>query len=372
MQKILIFSNNDSHFYHHLLPIALEAKKQGYKVCVLTKITKWQEKIEAHGLRVIDITLDRKNLNPFKEIMLLFKLIQTIYAEKPDILHNFTIKPILYGSIAGGLLKTPQIVNNFLGLGYVFINNNFASRALRKLICTTLSFLGKFKPIKFIAQNQDDRNLLVKLKIAPEDLIFNQCSVGVDLNQFPVMPEAENPQGVTIFALVSRMLKDKGVVEFIEAAKILKAKNLAAEFWLVGEPDKGNPASVSEEFLIKAEREGIVKYLGFRADIVSIWKKAHVAVLPSYREGLSRSLLEAGSCQRAVITTDAPGGSDLIQDQVNGLLVKAQDSMSLAQAMELLCASKELRKQLAANLQKHIEANYTSEIIAKKMLQFYR
>ncbi len=368
-KKLLIFNNADWQFYAHLLPIALAAKQSGYEVILLTSITDRREKIENAGIRVIPIVMNRKSINPFSELVTLVKITNIIRKEQPDILHNFTIKSIVYGSIASFFCKKSlRIVNNFLGMGFVFISTKLIYILVKKAISAILAIHAKFKQAVVIVQNSDDKHLIIDLGIAKEYSTHVQCSVGVDTQNFQLLKE---PEGPVVFALVARMLIDKGVREFIAAAKILKAKNLEAEFWLVGTPDDGNKSSLSLPKLEALNKEGIIKYLGFQ-DVCKIWKMAHVAVLPSYREGLSRSLLEAGAYGRAIITTNAPGGRELVKDKINGLLVNVQDSKSLAKAMELLVADPQMRKTLGQKIREDILEKYDSKIIAAKMLTFYR
>ena len=368
MKKIIIFTNTDWHFYAHLLPIALEAKRLGYEVKILTNVDKFKDKIERHGLQVIPITIKRSSFNPFVDLILLSKLIPILTKEKPDILHNFTMKPIFYGIISGFLCRIPKVINTFLGLGLVFGADVFLLKFVRAIITKIISMIVLCKNMLFIVQNDDDLILLTKLKIAPKKSIIKQCSVGIETTGSSSLPE---PSGKIVFALVARMIVDKGIYEFIEAAKILKQKNINAEFWLVGEPDKDNKQSIELSILENYQIQGHIKYLGYQQNIKKIWQKAHVAVLPSYREGLSRSLLEAGLYGRAVITTDAPGGRELVQDKMNGLLVKVKDAESLASAMELLVKDNELRIHLGKMIRQDILNKYDAQIIAKKMVEFY-
>lgn len=359
-KKIIFFTNADWHFYNHLLPIALEAKNRGYDVALLTKIDNYGTKIEKEGIRIIDLDITRGGMNPIKELITIFKLFFILLKEKPDILHNFTIKPILYGTIVNLFTGIPKLINSFLGMGYLFISQNILIRYLRMIYCNLLYLTSFIRKPLYIVQNKDDKLLLESLNISN---IKIQCCVGVDIKEYQQMPE---PKGQIVFALVSRMLKDKGVLEFIEAAKELK--DLQAEFWLVGSPDTGNKASLTEEVL---KSQKYVKYLGQKKDIKSIWKKAHIAVLPSYREGLSRSLLEAGAIGRAIITTDAPGGRDLVNNKKDGLLIAAKDSTKLANAMRLLYDDKNLRAKLAKNMRKKIVEKYDAGYIAESVINIY-
>ncbi|MDF2964908.1 MAG: alpha-D-QuiNAc alpha,3-galactosyltransferase [Rickettsiaceae bacterium] len=368
MEKVIIFTNADWHFYAHLLPIALEAKNQGYQVKILTSISHFKDKIEQHGLEVIPIKLKRSSLNPFAELFLLIRIIKIIRKEAPDILHNLTIKPILYGSIAAFVCKTPKVINNFLGMGTIFISNQLKFRLIKFMISKTLNFISNYKKMLFIVQNRDDEKLLSDSGFSKHSEIIAQCSVGINTKEFGKLTD---PQGPIIFALLARMIVDKGIYEFVNAARILKKKGINAEFWLVGEPDKDNKNSLTESELKEYDNKGYIKYLGFCSDIKKIWEKAHVAVLPSYREGLSRSLLEAGAFCRAIITTDAPGGRDLVKHNETGLLVKPGDVASLSEAMELLAQNENLRKNIARNVYNHIITNYDASLIAKKTVSLY-
>lgn len=366
MKKILLTSNSIEHFYAHLLPIAVEAKNRGYEVVLLTSGKKFQQDIEMLGIKVITIAINRKSVNPFREIGTLASFIKIINKENPDIIHNFTIKPIFYANLVAILYSGKyRIINNFLGMGYIFVSNNLMAFTIREMISNILRLAARFRKVINIVQNRDDQILLESLM--PNIKTYTQCSVGVDIEQ--VKP-TKSPTGKVVFALVARMLKDKGVYEFIEAAKILRKENLKAEFWLVGDIDKGNRASLSELEMEKIGKEGVVKYLGYQ-QIENIWPKAHVAVLPSYREGLSRSLLEAAIYERAIITADAPGGRELIQHDVDGMLVKPRDTSSLAAAMQELCLNEAKRKKLAAQIRQKVLTQYSDKIIAAKMVDFY-
>lgn len=369
MKKIVIFTNSDWHFYAHLLPIALKAKAKGYEITLLTNVSTFQEKIEKLAIKVIPIRIERNGLNPFTDLLLLYKVIKILGKEKPDILHNCTIKPIFYGSISSLFCHIPHIINNFIGMGIIFISDNFILKLIKYIIVKLLSLITYYKPMLFIVQNQDDQTSLIKLCNLSSHLVVNQCSVGIDIKEFPAL--LEPPDEKIIFALVARMIIDKGIYEFIYAAKILRQKGLEAEFWLVGEPDKNNNRSINQNILKQYQTQGYIKYLGYQQNIKKIWQKAHVAVLPSYREGISRSLLEAGAYGRAIITTDAPGGRELVQDRINGLLVAPKNIEDLAKAMELLTLNSPLRKRLGAKIRQDILTKYDSELIAEKMVNFY-
>lgn len=367
--KIIIFCTEDWHFAAHLMPIAKGAKKQGHQVKIITRISNNKEQILSQGLEVIPLNLERFSLNIFKELKVIYKIWKIYKEESPDVVQHFGIKPILYGNAVAILSRIPKIINTFLGMGFVFISDKLWVKAIRVGFISLLKLFMLKRESIIIVQNKDDRELLLKENIAKPSQVYAQCSVGVDINDFPVLPE---PEGKPVFALIARMIWDKGIAEFIAAAEIIKNKGLDAEFWLVGAPDPNNSRSVTEEQIIEWQDRELIKWLGFCKDIRSIWEKAHVAVLPSYREGLSRSLLEAAAYGRALITTDVPGCRELVDDQVNGLLVKSHDIDTLAKAMENLIVDKELRKALALRAREIVVNNYSEEVIVKHMLEFYQ
>ncbi|WP_341764452.1 glycosyltransferase family 4 protein [Candidatus Tisiphia endosymbiont of Beris chalybata] len=369
MKKIIILTNSDWHFYAHLLPIALKAKTEGYEVKLLTQVSKFQEQIEELAIKVLPITIKPNSINPFTDLLLLWKIIRILNQEKPDILHNFTIKPILYGSISSLWCKIPKTINNFVGMGTIFVSDNLIIKLLRLIIVKLIALIANYKQMLFIVQNNDDHALLVKSCNLRPSTIITQCSVGLDTSKFPALLEPVGEK--IIFALVARMIIEKGIYEFIKAAKILRQKGLNAEFWLVGPLDKNNKRSINYRILEQYQTEGYIRYIGYQQNIEEIWKKSHVAVLPSYREGLSRSLLEAGAYGRAIITTDAPGGRALVQDRINGLLVAPQSAEELAKAMELLINEPTLRKSLGAKIRHDILTTYDSSLIATKMVKYY-
>jgi glycosyltransferase involved in cell wall biosynthesis len=367
-KKVVIFTSEDWHFFAHLLPIAVAAKKSGYEVKVMTRVDAHKKLIEKNGLAVIPLAINRFSLNPILEIVTFLRILKILRMEKPEVLHSFGVKPILYGSLAGYLCSVQKIINTFLGMGFVFISNKLWVKGLRFIYLLVLKWLMKLTKCIIITQNKDDTKLLTEKLAIKTDKIFTKCSVGVNTKEFHPLKE---PSGMITFALVGRMIWDKGIREYVEAAKILRKKSLAVEFFLVGDPDPGNSRSISIEQLRDWDSQGIVKWLGFQNDIKKVWEQTHVAVLPSYREGLSRSLLEAAAYERAIITTDVPGCRELVQDGINGLLVKNGDIYSLVNAMEKLATDKTLREKLAKNARETVLNDYDEMELAKEIIKFY-
>jgi glycosyltransferase involved in cell wall biosynthesis len=365
--KILFITNSDEHFFNHLLPIAIGAVKNNYKVVLCAPFDKHEQLIAKHKIKTINYYLIRDGINPLTEIRSFIAISKAIYTEKPDIIHNFTIKPIFYGTIASTFsTKKTLIINNFLGLGYAFTQNSPTYNLIRFCLLKAINLVSKIRKIKVIVQNSDDKNLLSKYLFSTVEL-YEQCSVGVDTKELMPLPE---PKGKIVFALVARMLRDKGVVEFIQAANLCHKHGIEADFWLVGEPDPNNRATLTIDEIEELITDNSVKYCGFQ-DVKKVWIRAHVAVLPSYREGMSRSLLEAGAYGRSIIAANAPGANDLIAHNKNGLLVKMKDCIDLYEAICYLVKNPEKRHFLATNIRKTVESNFDSKYIVEKMIRFY-
>lgn len=365
-KTFMIFTNVDSHFYHHLLPIAKQAQKRGYKVQVLTNLDKLEAEVKKFGYETLNFSFSRKSVNPIKALKEIYQLYKTLKAAKPDVLMAFTIKPIFFSTIATILLRKIKLFNNFVGLGLLFTDNSPKYRIMRFVVSVILKIASFGRKITYITQNNEDKSELINSNISSEDNNIALCSVGVDLEHFKPTPL---PKSKTItFALISRMLIDKGVIEFIEAAKIVRSEGYDARFLLVGAPDDDNPKSLSKEFLENLNKEGVVEYLGQTEDVRNIWDIAHVAVLPSYREGMSRVLLEAGAIGRAIITTSNSGGLDLINDGHDGLLIPIKNSSELAEKIKILSKDRPFLTKLASNISKKISNTYEHQAIAGKVI----
>jgi len=377
-KKLLFIVNVDWFFISHRLPIALEAMTQGYEVHLLCAITDKEQYLKSLGLIVHPFAFSRSGKNiltelakeqylkslglivhPFAfsrsgkniltELAIIFKLYWQIKKIKPDLLHLVTIKPVLYGGIAARIAKVPGVISAISGLGFLFVKRAGLHRRLhRRLLRVVVLFLYRFAMghpnQRVIFQNPTDMDALVKAGGIDKDktrLIRGSC---VDLQDYPFIPE---PDGTPVIVMASRLLKDKGVHEFIEAARILKSKSVKVHFQLIGEPDFENPESVTAESMQIWREEGIVECLGFRSDISKLFSQAHIITLPSYYgEGLPKVLIEAAACGRVVITTDIPGCRNAIESDISGLLIPARDVEALAQAMEYLLENTSLRQKM--------------------------
>lgn len=364
-KKLFYLVADDRYFCSHRLPLAIDAKKQGYEVTVLTTIGDCQDKIERAGIRVVPINFQRGSVNPFVEIKTLWQILLAYIKYRPDIVHHVAIKPVLYGTLCALLTRTPNIINAISGLGYVFTQNHLKAFLVRSPIRLAFRLLLNHFSVKTIVQNPDDRHQLSTL-VNPKK-IFLIPGAGVNPSLFSPTEEPKSPPIKVV--LVARMLWTKGVGELIEAARFLHKENIQIQ--LVGEPDEQNPAFVPVETLKQWAEEGIVTWQGYRPDIAKVYEDSHIAVLPSYSEGLPKSLLEAAGCGRPIITCDVPGCREIVRDGYNGILVPMKDSTALAKAIKTLANDKALRLTMGANGRKRIETEFSEKIINAQVMALY-
>ena len=356
-KHILLVGNTAWSMYNFRRNLMQHLVKLGCKVSVLAPSeADFDEKIRALGVDFYDLPLSAKGTNPISDIALTWRIRRYIKKLKPDFAFFYTIKPNIYGGFAAKLCKLPYIAVT-TGLGYTFIVDNWVSKLARKLY--KLSFKGAEK-VWFL--NDDDKKDFMKYKILPSEKTFILKGEGVDTERFSV---AEMPTK-TSFLLMARMLWDKGVGEFVEAARILKKEYPEAEFNLLGFLNAENPAAISEEQIRAWEQEGVVNYLGVTKDVRPFIKDTTSLVLPSYREGIPISLLEAASMGRIIVTTNAVGCRDAVDDSVNGFLVPVKDPIVLADAMrKVIEMSYEEKVAMGLAGRKKVENEFADELVVK-------
>jgi glycosyltransferase involved in cell wall biosynthesis len=344
--KIVLFANTEWYLYNFRLSLANGLRKAGHEVILLSPPGPYGEKLISLGFEWHALPMQRRSLNPLREFTLLLKLSSFLKSRRVDLVHGFTIKCAVYGSIAGAMAGVQGRVSSVAGLGFVFISDSVKARLLRPLVRFLLRLALNSQNSRLILQNQDDVQLFIESGLIEAERIRLIRGSGVDCQKF-VPPTTPRPfQAGIVFVLPARILWDKGVAEYVEAAKKLKAQYPTCRFLLAGAPDPGNPASVSQTIIDSWIQEGDLEVLGHVHDMVSLFQKCHVAVLPSYREGLPKGLIEAGACECALITTDVPGCREVVIHGKDGLLAKARDSQSLYQEMKILIDDHELLAKL--------------------------
>ena len=358
----------DWFFKSHFFDRAIAAVRAGYKVTVITRCRDSARELKKYDLLTENIEFSRRGSNPITELTTIFKLRSTLKRIKPDIVHNIALKPVVLGSLAAQFAGIRNIVNAPVGMGYVFTSQESKARVLRPIVKVLIRYVLGNKNRRVIIENHDDFENLVSGGFARRDSIALIKGAGVDVQKFSQRPEPNEPVKVI---MVSRLLRDKGVYEFIGAAKIVRLKNNNVQFLLVGDIDDGNPTSMNSEAIASLANSIDVTWLGARTDIAELLAESHIACLPSYREGLPKSLIEAASVGRPIVTTDTPGCREVVTHMVNGLLVQPRDAQALALAIEKLVEDPNLRKLMGEENRHKAETEYANEIIINQTHRVY-
>jgi len=341
---LLFVVNNPAFFMSHRVPVALAAQKAGYDVHVATMDGPAVADIQALGMTHHAIPMTRSGKHPLQELGTLLALVRLFRRLRPDVVHLVTIKPVLYGGIAARIARVPGMVAAISGLGFVFLSNSLKMRLVRAVVARLYRVALGHPNSRVIFQNANDRDLLKSLGAVREDQVVIIRGAGVDLDAYRPTPEPPAPP--VVVTMVARLLRDKGVQEFVQAAKLLRERGVPVTMQLVGGLDAGNPTSATQADVDAWQQDGCVQALGERSDVAALYAAAHIAVLPSYREGLPKSLIEAAACGRAVVTTDVPGCRDAIEPNVTGLLVPVRDAAALADAIARLAQDATLRQAM--------------------------
>lgn len=364
--RLLLVVNDAAFFLSHRLALATGARDAGFDVHVATPRDEASARIEATGLAYHAIPLSRRGTSPGGELRTLASLVALYRDVAPDVVHHVTAKPILYGGIAARVAGVPAVVHAVSGLGHVFISPTARARVLRQAIRATYRLATSHPNCAVIFQNDDDRRTF-GTAIRTSRVVMIRGS-GVDLRVFRPTPL---PGGVPLVVLPARMLWDKGIAELVDAARTLKREGVQARFALVGGIDPGNPAAVPRERIEAWVREGVVEWWGLRTDMPEVLAQATIACLPSYREGMSKALLEACAAGRPIVTTDVPGCRDVVAGGEHGVLVPARDAGALADAFRQLLGDRARLERMGAAAAEAARAFSVEEVLAKT-LQLYR
>jgi len=367
--KILLVVNTLGSFISHRRGLYLKLhEKHDVRVLLPTSEDHNAAQKEISPAELLGFPMSRKGMNPISELRTIYALYRVYKTEQPQLVHHFTIKPVIYGTIAARFAGVPKIVNSITGLGFVFTSNTLKAKALGILVKNLYRFCFISKKVRVIFQNLDDRDFFVNNSIIKENKGYLVEGSGVDIHKF--IPTETNNNAPKVL-LASRLLIEKGIFEFIEAVKILKNKGLEFEAIIAGDIDSANPGSITESQLQNWKQSGIANFLGFQKDMVSILKSTDIACLPSYREGLPMSLLEAMSAGKPVVTTDAPGCRATVRDGRNGFLVPIKSPQSLATALEKLILNLSLRRKMGAESRAIATDVFSKEKITSEIIKIY-
>jgi glycosyltransferase involved in cell wall biosynthesis len=364
-KKLLFVVNSPQFFLSHRLPVALAAKSNNYEVHVASAEGIGVELITSYGLLHHIVAFSRSGQNPIQEMKTLIQLIQLFKKIKPDLIHLITIKPVLYGGIAARLTSIKAVVAAISGLGTIYIASSFKARLRRWLVTCVYRVALSHSYSAVIFQNPEDRDNLLESGVVQKKQVRMIRGSGVSMNEYRYIAE---PEGAPVVVMAARLLNDKGVCEYVEAARILRKFNISMR--IIGSPDFGNPTSVTQEEIETWSKDGSVQLLGYCENIAEQYAAANIVCLPSYREGLPKCLAEAAACGRAVVTTNVPGCRDAITPDT-GVLVPVRDSIALADAILDLVQNPEKRKAMGKAGRELAEREFAIEKIVDEHMQIY-
>jgi glycosyltransferase involved in cell wall biosynthesis len=367
MKKVLLVANTDWYLFNFRFSLARFLREKDIEIVLVSPYGRFVHALQEAGFRWVEWDVGRQTLAPWKEIQAIFNLAQIFRREKPDLVHNFTVKPVLYGSIAARVGGIKGVVSSVTGLGYVFLRQEAKPRFIRQVVKTLyrLSFASRRSAVIF--ENDADRQYFIQEGLVPKEHTWLIEGVGIDADYFSLFPEA---QGLPLVVLPARMLWDKGVGVLVDAARLLH-KKADVRVALVGEPDLGNPAAVEESLLRGWAKEGVVEWWGWQGDMREVYKQSHIVTLPSLGEGVPTALLEAAACGRPIVATDVAGCRDVVVHGRNGLLVPINDPAALADALDRLIKDERLRVRMGAAGREIVLGKYTSSRVNAATLRVY-
>ena len=368
--NLLYIVNEPWFFLSHRLPIALAAQKQGYTIHVATRDGTAIQGIIENGFIHHKIPLSRNSTNILNELDSLLAIWKLISDINPDVLHLVTIKPVLYGGIASRFTPAKKVVAAVSGLGTLFLATGVKAELKRKIGIGLYRLALRSSKTTVILQNPDDKQLLIDLKaVRAEQTVLIRGS-GIDLSKFQASPE--NLVGPPVVTFAARLLFDKGLAEYIDAIRLLNKRGIIAHYKIVGDVDSGNMTSATAENIEEWKSIYNLTIAGYQSDMFTVFKNSNIVVLPSYREGLPKVLIEAAACGRAVITTDVPGCRDAIEADKTGLLVPVRDPYKLADAIEKLVKNIELRVEMGIAGRQLAEKEFAIEKVVDHHLSIYQ
>ena len=373
-KTILYLVAEDHYFLSHRLPMARAAQQAGFKVMVAAPLGKTYAAIKTKGFEFYALRhFDRTSLQPVKEVLAIVELIKLYHSLQPDVVHHVAMKPVVYGSIAAFFNSSIRVINALGGLGYLFISTSMKAKILRLLIGFVLKNLLNRKQALCLLQNTDDQQTLHQAGFLQDGKSIIVPGSGVDTDYYNVMPEPATTIDGPVIAYVGRLLKDKGLCELIETIKILQAQNIVARFVWYGDVDLKNPASLSRQQVQQWHDEGLIDWRGSVADSREAYQHCHIAVLPSYREGLPKSLLEAASCARPIVTTDVPGCRDVVEHTITGFCVARDDMIKqMVKYLTQLLHNKNARMIMGQRGRQRVLDHFSETIIIERMRNIYK
>jgi glycosyltransferase involved in cell wall biosynthesis len=357
--RVAITLNTSWNIYNFRLSLVQQLLKRGHEVIAIAPKDEYTQKLINIGCEFEDVTMDSRGASPYKDLGLTLELHSIYKRVKPDLVLHYTIKPNIYGTMAAAKLGIPSI-NNISGLGTIFLNDNWIS----KIAMSLYRFSFKF-PKKVFFQNQEDYQLFQDKRLIEKNICEVIPGSGIDLDHFDKFSYEEKTEGESFnFLMISRLIIDKGVREYVEAAELLQERGMNAKFYLLGGLDEEHSRGIQKEELDSWVEAGIIEYLGKTDDVRPYINNADCVVLPSYREGTPRTLLEASACGRPIVATNVPGCNNIVDHQINGLLCKVKDAYDLSLKMkDMFYIGHEKRLEMAERGREIVERKFDHKII---------
>lgn len=369
-RRVCLVANTEWYLFNFRLALARHLRTLGWEVIMISPPGPFAQKLANEGFEWLEWQVDRRGLSVWREINSARHLAKIYKEKQPLLVHHFTIKPVMYGSLAAWLTKVPAVVNSITGLGYIFLRSGWQGAALRALVKPLYRLAIKHPNVGVIFENKDDQKFFLLHHLANESQTTVIEGVGVDVEHFLPEPEEIGP---ILVVMPARILWDKGVGVLVEASRQLRATQQAdsIRIALVGTPDPGNPASIDEAQLQQWVADGLIEHWGFREDMAQVYRQCNIVCLPSLREGLPTVLIEAAAAGRSIVASDVPGCRAVVEDGVNGLLVPAGDPTALAEAIARLADDAALRKKMGAAGREFALSRFANEKIIAATLEVY-
>ena len=371
--KILLVANSGWYLYNFRSTLIKEIKSKGHDLKIISPSDQYSEILIKQKNYHVQWDLSRKSINPLKEFKSILNLIIIYRKLKPDLIHHFTIKACIYGTIAAKFSNTKKVVNSITGLGHIFVGKKLKTKILKFFLLPLYRLVFNAKRSNMIFQNEDDLNEFIKSKLTNKESTCLIKGSGIDIKKF------SNSNGKHLghfhspvrLLFPSRLIIEKGIMELLEACKFLWSENYNFELYIAGEPKDDNRSVISKEVFEEIKNNKKIKSLGHVKDMKSLFENIDIVILPSWREGLSRSLIEAAAMRKAIITSDVTGCSQIIDHGINGILVPVNDINGLILAIKLLIHNPELSRKFGERIREKVLRKFTANIINKETLKFY-
>ena len=370
--KVLLVANTSWYLYNFRLALLQDLRAAGYQVAAVAPRDSYTPLLEQEGFTVHPWLVARRSINPLQEAHALVDLVRIYQRESPDLAHHFTIKACLYGTIAAKLAKVPRVMNAVTGLGHVFLGTRKRTRLLRRALKPLYRAVFMARRAIVVFQNADDQDKLVQLGITDGERAELIRGSGVDIEHFrPPADHAGRFHSPLMLLFPSRLIREKGVDDLLDACRTLWDEGIPLELLVAGDLDGGNRSSLSAAELQALAQEPRLRCLGHVDDMRSLYAASDVVVLPSWREGLSRALIEAAAMELPIITTDVPGCRDVVDHGINGLLVPLHDARAIELAIRLLLANPDLARRFGKAARQKVVAEFQVSIVNERTLHQY-